>query len=330
MLQKVKENKVTALFLLASAVICLVMLKERYPALVLCTICVYILAVTGLDVLFGYTGQVSFGHAGFFAIGAYGSTLLSLNVGITPLVTVFLGAVLAMLFGIIIAFPASKLVKHFLSLLTIAFGQMVYIFVSVTDKLTNGYSGIINIPHINLFGYTLKSNQSNFFMLLIVVVAILILKKHLIQSRIGRAFIAIRENPHAAAGMGINVRAYKVMAFAISAFLAGLAGGFYAHLIGFISPDTFMNTQSNLFMTMLLFGGIATLAGPIIGSAALVIVTELMQSFVSAQMLIYAFFILAILFYLPNGVVGIWDKARAKMRAKLAKNKQSKEAVSEC
>lgn len=314
MLKSIKNNKVAVVLLLLTAVACAFMLKERYLALLLATICVYIMAVTGLDILFGYTGQVSFGHAGFFAIGAYTSTLLSMHTPVPAAITVWIGALLSMLFGVVVAFPASKLVKHFLSLLTIAFGNMVYIFVSVTDPLTNGYSGIVGIPDISVFGYTFKSNQSYFYLLAAVCVVIVLLKRNLINSRIGRAFIAVRENPHAAAGMGINVRNYKVLAFAISAFLAGLAGAFYAHLIGFISPDTFMNTQSNLFMTMLLFGGIATISGPVIGSVILLIVTELMQSYVRAQMLIYAFFILVVLFFLPNGVVGLYGKARAALR----------------
>ena len=319
MLEKMKERKGIILVLLAVAIICAFMLRERYLALVLCFICINIIAVTGLDVLFGYTGQVSFGHAAFYAIGAYGSTLLTMNYGIPPAITVILGSLLSMIFGIIIAFPAAKLVKHFLSLLTIAFGQMVFMFVSVTDSLTNGYSGIINIPPISLFNYTFKSNQSKFFLLLVVVILVLIGKNRLVKSRIGRAFIAIRENPHAANGMGINVRYYKIMAFAISAFLTGLAGGLYAHLVHFISPDTFMITQSQLFMTMLLFGGIGSLAGPVIGSSILVIITETMQSFVRYQMLIYAVFILVVLFYLPNGVVGIMDTIGAKVKNKLGK-----------
>jgi len=319
MFQKLKEKKVLIIALIVVAIICAFMLKQRYLALVLCFICVNIIAVTGLDVLFGYTGQVSFGHAAFYAIGAYGSTLLSVNYGIPTGLTILIGSLLSMVFGIIIAFPAAKLVKHFLSLLTIAFGQMVFMFISVTNSLTNGYSGILNIPHVNLFGYTFKSNQSNFFLLLAVVILVLIVKNRIINSRVGRAFIAIRENPHAANGMGINVRYYKIMAFAISAFLTGLAGALYAHLVCFISPDTFMNTQSNLFMTMLLFGGIGSLAGPVIGSVILVVVTELMQSFVKYQMIVYAVFILIVLFYLPNGVVGIIDNIKFRIKNKLGK-----------
>ncbi len=319
MLQKLKQSKGKVIMLLIVAIICAFMLKERYLALVLCFICINTLAVTGLDILFGYTGQVSFGHAAYYAIGAYGSTLLSMKVGIPPIISVLLASLISMILGMIIAIPAAKLVKHFLSLLTIAFGQMVYIFISITDSLTNGYSGIMTIPHISIFGYTFTSNQSNFFLLLVITILVLIAKNRIIKSRVGRAFIAVRENTQAANGMGINVRYYKVMAFAISAFLTGLAGALYAHLVCFISPDSFTNTTSNLFMTMLLFGGIGSLAGPVIGSAILVIVTELMQSFVAYQMLIYAIFILVVLFYLPNGVIGILDTFRAKIKSKLRK-----------
>ncbi len=306
MQRKTKISKLDILLVCAVVIGCAFMLKERYLSLLLATICVYIMAVTGLDLLFGYTGQVSFGHAGFFAIGAYSSTLLSMKAGIPPALTIWIAAVLAMAMGAILAFPAAKLVKHFLSLLTIAFGNMVYIFISVTDSVTNGYSGIVNIPDIRLFGLVIKSNQSYFYLYVIICAAIVLLKRNLINSRVGRAFIAVRENPHAAEGMGINVRNYKILAFAISAFLAGLSGACYAHLIGFISPDTFMNTQSTLFMTMLLFGGIATISGPVIGSAILVIVIEMMQSYIRAQMLVYAVFILIVLFLLPNGVVGLY------------------------
>ena len=294
------------------------MLRERYLALVLCFTCVNIIAVAGLDLLFGYTGQVSFGHAGFYAIGAYTSALLSIRLGWTPALTILIGGLASALFGVIVAFPASKLVKHFLSLLTIAFGQMVYIFVAVTVPLTNGTSGLGGIPHVSAFGYTFASNQSNFFLLLAIVILVLIGKNRLVDSRTGRALVAIRENPHAANGMGINVRYYKILAFAVSAFLTGIAGALYAHLVCFISPDTFTAAQSTLFMTMLLFGGIGSIAGPAIGSAILVATTELMQSFVRYQMLIYAVFILIVLFYLPNGVVGIIEGAKAKARERRA------------
>lgn len=319
MLEKIKKNRTVLIGILLLACVAAYMLQERYLAMILDYICLYTIAVTGLDILFGYTGQVSFGHAGFYAIGAYGSALMSINLGIPPIISILLGAILALVFGVLIAFPASRLVKHFLSLLTIAFGQMVYTFIVGAAWLTKGPSGIVNIPKVSVFGMTIKGYQMYFWLVLAATILVLISKYHIINSRIGRAFIAVRENPHAAAGMGINVAQYKILAFAISAFLAGLAGAFYAHMVGFISPDTFTNAQSNMFMTMLLFGGIATMTGSLIGATIITIVTELLQSFASAQTLIYAVFILIVLFYLPNGIVGLWDKIRDGLKKRVSK-----------
>jgi branched-chain amino acid transport system permease protein len=316
-IRALSRHREAAIFALAWAVAVAFMLRERYLALVLCFICIYTIAVSGLDILFGYTGQVSFGHAGYYALGSYGSTLLSMRLGIPVLCSIVLGALLAMVFGIILAFPASKLVKHFLSLLSIAFGNMIFMLISATTWLTNGFSGIINIPRVNIFGHQISTNQGYFFFLLVITALVLLGKQRIVRSRVGRAFIAIRENVHAANGMGINVRRYKVMAFAISAFLTGLAGALYAHLVRFISPDTFTNTTSSLFMTMLLFGGIGSLFGPLAGSVILVVVTELMQGFAAYQMLIYAVFILLVLFFFPNGLIGIAAIIRGKLRSRL-------------
>lgn len=284
----------------------MVMLPQRYMALVLNFICIHAIAVTGLDILFGYTGQISFGHAGFYAIGAYGSVLLNMHLGLPVWLTIILGALLSTLVGIVVAFPASKLIKHFLALLTTAFGTIIFIFISITTELTNGFTGISGIPTIKLVGFEFDSAASYFFITSGVLILTMILKSNLIHSRIGRAFIAIRESPTAANGMGINVRYYKIMAFAISAFFVGLAGGLYAHLMGFISPDTFNVATSNMFMTELLFGGIGTIFGPVIGSTILVIMTELFQVLVRYQMLVYALVILLVLFFMPRGVVGLF------------------------
>jgi branched-chain amino acid transport system permease protein len=301
------------------AILCLFLIRERYVALILCNIGIFAIAVTGLDILFGYTGQISFGHAGFFAIGAYGSTLLSMRLGLPPALTVPLASGLAAVFGIIIAFPAAKLVRHFLSVFTIAFGQMVYMFVKATNALTGGSGGITLIPNISILGFEFNTNQRSFFLIWTVLILVLVGKKRLIDSRIGRAFIAIKENTPAADGLGINVRNYKILAFAISAMLTGLAGAFYAHLINYISPDTFMPAQSTMFMTMLLFGGLGTLTGPLVGASTLLIIKQIMQSFIHYQNLIYAIFILIVLFLMPKGVVGGYDGLIDKLRRQRSK-----------
>lgn len=320
----IRDHLVSIIAVVVVAAACCFMLRQRYLAMILDYICIYAIAVTGLDLLFGYTGQVSFGQAGFYAIGAYGSAIFSMRFGVPTWISIFIGSLIAMVFGFIVAFPASRLVKHFLSLMTIAFGQMVYTFIVATSSLTGGPSGITNIPRLTFFGISLGDRKvyyrNFFFVAVLLLILVMIVKHNIIKSRIGRAFIAVRENPHAAAGMGINVAKYKIMAFAISAFLAGLAGALLAHLVTMISPDSFTKDMSTKFMTMLLFGGIGTMSGSLIGAAAITVISELLQKFAAAQMLIYAVIIIVVLFFLPNGTVGLVDKVKAAIAKRSRKS----------
>lgn len=300
-----RKKLITVLAIAAAAVVIGFLLRDKYISLLLCTMGIYTIAVSGLDILFGYTGQISFGHAGFYAIGSYTAAILATQYKVTPLLGILAGAILSGVFGVIVAFPASKLVKHFLSLMTIAFGQIVYTFIAITDSLTNGFSGIKMIPPVNIFGYKLISRQSYFAFVAVILIILLFAKYRIINSRTGRALIAVRENPQAANGIGINVQSYKIISFSVSAFYTGLAGGLYAHLILFISPDTFTATQSTLFMTILLFGGLGSFIGPIIGAVVLTLVQIVLQSFSIYQQLVYAAFILLTLFFMPNGVQGL-------------------------
>ena len=301
-----KNHKKAILIVGVLAAVALILSQKTYYALIIALFGVYAIVSISLDILFGYTGQISMGHAGLFAIGAYATTLLTMKGGIPSLISLVLGSIITMIAGFAVAIPASKLVKHFLSLLMIAFGQMIYLIINTWIPVTGGSMGIGSIPYLNVCGWVLNSNLKNSIFIWILVAAVMLVKHRTINSRTGRAFIAIRENPVAARGLGINVRRYKILAFGISAFMTGLAGGLYAFLRGFISPETFNGVQSTLFMTMLLFGGITSTAGPVIGAAVLLLVKELFQSLALYQGLIYALFILVVLFFLPNGTVGVY------------------------
>ena len=323
----VQKNLKAIIAVAVLVVIALVLAQKTYYALIIGLIGIYAIVADSLDILFGYTGQISLGHAGLFAIGSYVTTLLRMRAGVPSLVALVIGAIVTMLAGFLVAIPASKLVKHFLSLLMIAFGQMVYLIVNTWTPVTGGSLGIGNIPYLNVFGIVLNSNLKCAIFIWLLVAVCMICKHNIIHSRTGRAFIAIRENPVAARGLGIDVRRYKIMAFGISAFLTGMAGGLYAFLRGFISPETFNGTQSTLFMTMLLFGGITTTAGPIIGSAVLLLVKEVFQSLALYQGVIYAVFILIVLFFFPNGAVGVYYNFRAAMAKKKGKNAEEQEVA---
>lgn len=301
-----KTTRLIALAVLMAGLIGFpVLFPEQTYALMLMTFMgIYIIAVSGLDILFGYSGQISLGHAAFYAIGAYTSTLLSMHLKLPVVLTMLIGASLATIVGMIIAYPASKLVAHFLSLSTIAFGELVYLFiVHSPGDITLGFSGIGNIPALTLFGFRFNTTDRFYFVVLFFVLLFLLMKARIVRSRVGRCFIAIRDNSLAANGMGINVRKYKVMAFGISAFFTGFAGTLYAHSVRFISPESFMNDQSVVFLTIALFGGVGTLAGPVIGSVVVTVIRELLQKTGNYQMIIYGAFLVAVLLFMPKGVM---------------------------
>ena len=280
----------------------------------------YIIAGSGLDILFGYSGQISMGHAAFFCIGAYGSVLLHEFTGLPVLITILIGTVLATLIGSLLAYPASKLVFHFLSLATIAFGEVVYQLVAQSPgNITGNFTGKFT-ETISLFGFKLNTYTKYYFFSVVCMVIFLIIKTNLVRSRVGRAFIAIRENSHAANGMGINVRKYKVIAFATSAFYTAFAGGLYAHLVRFISPDTFTQKQSVMFLTMLLFGGSASVGGTVTGVFTVQFLNEILRSAERYQLLIYGVLLLVVILAFPGGLFGLVKQAIKKVKTRKEAN----------
>lgn len=294
----------------------IILVNNQYVILICGYIAIYTIAVSGLDILFGFSGQISMGHAAFFAIGAYGSSIIHTYTKIPVIFTIFLAAILATLIGALLAYPASKLVFHFLSLATVAFGEIVYQLIAQSPgDITGNFTGYFPTP-INLFGFKINTYTRIYYFALICVVIFLIVKQRLLKSKQGRALLAIRENSHAADGMGINVRKYKVMAFAVSAFFTAFAGALYAHFVQFISPDTFTNKQSVMFLTMLLFGGTGSVAGPVIGAAAVLSLNEGLRFLEKYQMLIYGIMLLLAILLMPGGIVGVVKKIFAKTKKK--------------
>lgn len=328
MLKQKKSFTQLGLLAVIAAILPLIMLAfgYSYGVLLCCLIEIYIIAVSGLDVCFGYSGQISIGHVAFYAIGAYTSGIVTNNLSLPPILSMILGAILAALVGMLLAYPASKLVFHFLALATIAFGEIIYQLIAHSPgEITGNLRGMTS-TYVSLFGFELDTNLRFYFFGLVCMLLFLLAKVFLVDSKVGRAFIAVRENTHAAGGMGINVRKYKVLAFAISAFFTGFAGAMYMHLVRYISPDTFVQKQSIMFITMLLFGGTASLLGPIIGVVTITVLTEVLRSFQDYQMLIYGILMLAVIVALPGGIYGAVRDLAVKLRAKRTGGKSHAES----
>lgn len=291
--------------------------STEYAMSIVCFSLIYIIAVSGLDILFGYSGQISMGHAAYYAIGAYGTVIMHNYLGCPILLAMIISAFLATLVGAIIAVPASKLVFHFLSLSTIAFGEIIYQFILHSPGDITGNASGIFLEKMSVFGIKLGSYSAFYWFAIVCVLVLLFLKKNLTSGHIGRSFQAIRENTKAAAGMGINVRRYKVLAFAISAFYTAFAGGMYAAAVGYISPDTFTQKQSVLFITMLVFGGTASMSGPIIGVVVLMLLTEMLRSLAQYQVLVYGIILLIVIIVIPGGIHGSVMQLIARFKKKI-------------
>ena len=275
-----------------------------YMHLILCTLGIYVIVNTGFDILFGYSGQISLGQAGFYAIGAYFSAILS-KAGLPVVLSMLLAATIAAVVGYVLAIPCSKLVHHFLAIVTIGFGEIVRLLaLNGPTKLTGGANGIGAIPPVSLFGIKLTTNAMYLYFVLALALLFLIIKHRIVDSRVGRAMQAIKCNPDASEAFGMKLSRYKAMAFTIAAFYAGIGGALYAHLVRFVSPESFSADQSSMFLVMILVGGMGTFCGPIIGSLLIIVVTEFLQQFGTYQMLIYGALIIFVLFFMPNGIAG--------------------------
>jgi len=301
------RNRLWAIFLIMLVfAIPLMFGEQRYIMVLLTMMSINIIICSGLDILYGYSGQISMGHAAFYAMGAYGSAILTKTVGLSPWITVFIVSILTAGFAFLFALPVTKLVFMFLSLVTIALGEVVYqSIVVIFPAYTGGTIGFSSIPRFKIGEFVIRERAHYLILVMVFMVFCVIMKQMLVKSRVGRALIAIRENTVAAGGMGINVRFYKSVAFAVSAFYAAMAGALYAHFVGYISPETFNRATSAKFITMILFGGNGTLAGPILGVAVLSIFSELIQAFGKYQMFFYGFLIVAVVIFVPDGLNGI-------------------------
>ncbi|MCD2493656.1 branched-chain amino acid ABC transporter permease [Lacrimispora sp. NSJ-141] len=298
---------------------------SSYLCLIASFVTIYIIGASGLDVLFGYSGQISMGHAAFYAIGGYGAGLMSKYLGIPLFISMFLAAAIAAVIGALLAFPASKLKFHFLSLATIAFGEIVYQMACHSpNKITGDFNGFFS-SKLSIFGLKLDTNIKFYFFGVACVVVFLLVKQMIVKSRTGRAFVAIRENTQAAEGMGVNVRKYKIIAFAISAFFVAFAGSMYLGLVGYLHPDMYLQKQSVLFVTMMLFGGSASLAGPVIGAISIEIILEGLRTFEEYQMLIYGILLLVVIVAMPGGIVGAARDIKAGFLRRKAKKQAGKE-----
>ena len=227
-------------------------------------ITIHALVAIGLNILVGYTGQVSLGHAGFFAIGAFTTIILILKAGFPVWIALPVAGLISSGFGFLLGLPALRLKGPYLAIATLGFGMTV----TTTIKHLEFFGGRMGLqaPKLHFFGTPMKDIHLYYLIMAIAVVMVIGAIK-LIKTRVGRAFIAIRDSDIAAEAMGVNLTYYKTLAFAVSAFYTGIAGGLYAFILGFINPESFHLIMSIMFLAMVVIGGLGSIMGSIAGAA---------------------------------------------------------------
>ncbi len=278
---------------------------------------IFAVLALSLNLLLGYTGQLSLGHAAFFGIGAYASGLLTVKLEWSPWLGLAASVVVPALAGWMIGRLALKIRGAYFVLLTISFAGVVSLVSINWMELTNGSLGLPGVPALTLAlpglpEIPLRTKSAYYYVVLVAVIACALVCLALVRSRVGRALVALRENETLAASVGIDVTHYLVVATIVSAAMAGLGGGLYAHYVRFVSPEVFLFTYTVTMVIMVVAGGKGTLAGPIVGAVIFTVLPEVLRAATSWQwqMLLYGVLLVLVLFFLPEGIVPSLNRAR--------------------
>ncbi len=284
-------------------------INSYYKGIITFALINVILAVS-LNLIVGFTGQLCLGHAGFMSVGAYVSAIITQKAHMPFVFSILIGAVIACILAALIGYPTLKLTGDYFAITTLAFCQIIQIII-MNINTVGGARGLTGIP-----------TKTTFTVAFIFMVASIIIIKNIINSSQGRAMLSVRENEIAAESMGINALKYKMLAFIIAAFFAGLAGGLYAHYSGYIKPDLFDFNKSIDYLTFVVFGGMGSLSGSIISAIMLTFLPELLRSMGDLRMVIYPLALILLMIFRPEGLLG--DKEISlKIFGKLIPSKKS-------
>jgi branched-chain amino acid transport system permease protein len=280
------------------------LISNQYYIQVLIFIGIYIILALSLNLLNGYVGLLSIGHAAFYGIGAYASAKLVIDLGL-PFPVALLGAgMIAGGFGYLIAKPTLRLSGIYMTLATLGFNMIFFLILQNWMSFTNGPLGIMDIPPPEFFGYVIESRLQYYYLIFGLVLLTIGSMHRLITCRFGRALVAIRENELAAESMGVHTTRYKIQAFVLAAFYAGIAGSYYAHFVKYISPDSFYIYESFILLAMLAFGGQGNLIGPVVGAAILITIPEVFRFLQEYRMLVYGSVLIVMMLVRRQGLLG--------------------------
>ena len=265
---------------------------------------IYIILALGLNLLIGFAGHLAFANAAMFGIGAYGAGLIRVDLGLPFWIALPGGALLAMVIGTTMALPALRLSGIYLAMATLGFAQFTqWVFLN-WESVTYGAGGF-RIPSVDFSPLPVRPEYGVFYLSWIVTLGLVLFAWNAMRSRIGRAFVAMRDGEIAAESLGVNLLRYKAMAFALSGVYAGIAGALYSATLNYVAPEGFDLFQMVIQKAMVMVGGIGSIVGSVIGASLLVILLEALRAFKSTQEVAFGVILLAVVVFLPGGLVSL-------------------------
>jgi branched-chain amino acid transport system permease protein len=268
------------------------------------------MAGMGLNLTVGYAGQMSIGHAAFLGIGAYSAALL-MKAGLSFWLALPLCALNCFAVGLVLGFPALRVQHHYLAFATLGFNVLVYLFLRNEEWLTGGTFGISGIPRPGLAGMSLEGSTAFFYFVFISTIVLALALWWIIRSPWGRAFAALRDNPIRAESLGVNIMAYTLLAFAIGAAFAGVAGAYFAALVQFIEPGPFHLVTSLMMLLMVIVGGAGRFFGPMLGAAIVILLPEWLRFMRDWYLVVFGLSVVALMIWLPGGLLSIPHRLRS-------------------
>ncbi|HKU95488.1 MAG TPA: branched-chain amino acid ABC transporter permease [Vineibacter sp.] len=295
---------------------------KRYGTYIMTLWLVTAIAAMGVNLIVGYAGLETLAQAAFLGIGAY-VTALMVKAGLPFGAAFAASGAAAFVIGIVLGFPALRVRKHYLAFVTLAFSVLAWLVFRNEQWLTGGVMGLTDINRPSLFGISLRRHVNFYWFVLAITAALTFVLWWIIRSPWGRAFTALRENPIRAESLGIDVRLYTLLAFAIGSAYGGLAGSLYAPLVEFIDPNPFALGPSLLFMLMVVVGGAGRFAGPFVGAAVAVLLPEWLRFAEGFYLLIYAVLVMVMMAFCPTGILGLLERLWTPRRRPFADQKAS-------
>lgn len=297
------ENRIIAIIMIAMSFAPMLNIG-KVMVNILTIMLLYILLVGSLNVINGYSGQFNVGQAGFYCVGAYTAAILATKFNISFWVLLPMSGLMAALVSLLLSIPTAKLRGMYFTIVTLGFSEIVRQLCLNWPSLTRGPRGISNIPAPVFFGISYTRSTFFYYVLIALVIIMLFCTNRVLKSRLGRSWLAMREDDIAAASLGVEVAKYKIINFAYSAFWAGVAGCVYAFFQRFVSPDSFTLDESFNILAMNVIGGQGSLLGPIVGAIVINSITEIFRSALQYRMLIYSALIVLMMWVRPQGLVG--------------------------